>query len=196
MRAGQWQAGRLAGSVALPASRPLAPCPCCLQVRAARLSEQPLTSVALVPAIGSGCSGGAQHPIALCGSFDACVHAYSADYGRQLGSFQAASDAVACVQVVGGSGASCRLLTASWDGSVKLWDLQEGRQPWDASFSQPTAHVAAPSGVWAMAASPDGHLVLAGAHGGGRLRGGNRCCCHCACTATATSAHASLHNTH
>ena len=137
-----------------------------LQVRASSISEQPLTSIALLP-VSSG-SGGQRHPLILCSSYDARVHAYSADYGRQLGSWQAAGDAVACLQVVGsgsisGSGGDRdRLVTASWDGSIKLWELGEGRQPWDASFCQPLAFLEAPSSVWALAASPDGHLVLAG----------------------------------
>ena len=146
-----------------------APLPCCLQVRASSISEQPLTSIALLPI--SSASGGQRHPLILCSSYDARVHAYSADYGRQLGSWQAAGDAVACLQVVGsgsgssgggGGGGGDRLVTASWDGSIKLWELGEGRQPWDASFCQPLASLEAPSSVWALAASPDGCLVLAG----------------------------------
>lgn len=126
-----------------------------LQLRAVSLSEQPLTSVALLPAAGAG-----EQPLCLCGGFDASVHAYSPTTGRQLGSFQAAGDAVSCLQVLPGAG---RLLTAAWDGSLKLWDLREGRPPWEAGFAPPAAHVAAPSGVWAAAASSDGQLVLAGA---------------------------------
>lgn len=127
-----------------------------LQVRAASLSQQPLTCVALLPV---GSTAAQRHPLALCGGFDASVHAYCPATGSQLGSFQAAGDAVACVQVVGDG---TRLATASWDGSVKLWELAEGRQPWAASFSQPCMHAAAPSGVWALAVSFDGHLALAG----------------------------------
>ena len=135
------------------------------QIRSINLCEQPLTSVALLqPASTSGGSGG-RHPLALCGAFDARVHAYSADTGRQLGSFQVAGDAVACVQVVGGAEGSSRLLTAAWDGSLKLWEAAEGREPWAASFAQPLSSAAAPSGVWALAASPEGHTVIAGGLG-------------------------------
>lgn len=135
----------------------------CLQVRAASLSQQPLTSVALLP---STSGGGHRHPLVLCGAFDACVHAYSADSGRQLGSWQAAGDAVACVQVLAGGGSGgggAQLVTAAWDGSIRLWDVAEGRAPWGSGFAQPSADLLAPSGVWALAASTDGSLVLAGA---------------------------------
>lgn len=148
------------------------------QVRSITLCEQPLTCVALLqPASSSGSGSGARHPLALCGAFDARVHAYSADTGRKLGSFQAAGDTVACVQLVrGGSGS--RLLTAAWDGSLKLWEATEGREPWAASFTQPLSSVAAPSGVWALAASADGHVVIAGGHGQGFGLSG----CGCAVT--------------
>lgn len=155
------------------------------QVRASSISEQPLTSVALLAAPGGGGSGGGPggqvHPLVLCGSFDACVHAYSPGSGRCVGSFQAAADAVACVQLVGGGGgggggtsggSSCRLLTASWDGTLRGWELAEGRQPWASTLPQPAWSVQAPSAVWAVAAAPDGGLVLAG---------GLPACCLAAC---------------
>ena len=158
--------------------------PPCLQVRASSISEQPLTSIALLPVAsgsskGGGGGAGQRHPLVLCGSYDARVHTYSADYGRHLGSWQAAGDAVACLQLVGsgagsssgggssgGGGSGERLVSASWDGSIKIWDLGEGRQPWDASFCQPLATLTAPSSVWALAASLDGRLLLAGECGG------------------------------
>ncbi|PRW57088.1 beach domain-containing [Chlorella sorokiniana] len=136
------------------------------QARSINLCEQPLTAVALLqPSSSNGSSSGPRHPLALCGAFDARVHAYSADTGRKLGSFQAADDTVACVQVVGSASGS-RLLTAAWDGSLKLWEAAEGREPWAASFSQPLSSAAAPSGVWALAASPEGHTVVAGTEDG------------------------------
>lgn len=146
------------------------------QVRAAGLSEQPLTSVALLPLGGE--AGGRRHPLLLCGSYDACIHAYSPDYGARQGSFQAAGDAVACLRVLGGpassgtahvpsASSSSRLLAGSWDGQVKVWELAEGRHPWAAGLAQPLAQLAAPCSVWAAAASEDGQLVLAGGAGAG-----------------------------
>ena len=156
------------------------------QVRAASLSEQPLASLALLQLGDGGASGGRRHPLVLCGAFDACVHVYSPDFGCQLGSFQAAEDAVACLRVLGSCGVGSatgggvlRLLAAGWDGSVKLWELAEGRQPWDAGLAAPLAAVAAPSSVWALAAAEDGSLVLAGGLGGcstGRVVSGSAAC--------------------
>ncbi|KAL6753513.1 WD40-repeat-containing domain protein [Haematococcus lacustris] len=63
-------------------------------------------------------------------------------------------------------------LTASWDCSVKVWSLAEGRQPWSPAGS---ALAAVPEvtlsefegGVWALAPGPVGsHLLLAGTEEG------------------------------
>ena len=45
------------------------------------------------------------------------VYAYSVAFGRQLGSWAAHDDSVACLQLVTRE----QLVTASWDCSVKLW---------------------------------------------------------------------------
>ena len=45
------------------------------------------------------------------------VYAYSVAFGRQLGSWAAHDDTVACLQLLTGE----QLVTASWDCSVKLW---------------------------------------------------------------------------
>ena len=45
------------------------------------------------------------------------VYAYSVAFGRQLGSWAAHDDTVACLQLLTGD----QLVTASWDCSVKLW---------------------------------------------------------------------------
>ena len=45
------------------------------------------------------------------------VHAYSVEFGRQLGRWQAHDDAVSCLQLMSGD----QLLTGSWDCSLKLW---------------------------------------------------------------------------
>ena len=45
------------------------------------------------------------------------VYAYSVAFGRQLGSWAAHDDTVACLQLLTGE----QVVTASWDCSVKLW---------------------------------------------------------------------------
>jgi len=45
------------------------------------------------------------------------VYAYSVAFGRELGSWAAHDDTVACLQLLS---EEC-LITASWDCSVKLW---------------------------------------------------------------------------
>ena len=123
-----------------------------IQIRAAALGSQPLTSLALVPAPGRG------HPVVLCGSYDASVHAYSVESGRAAGAWAAHGDAVSCLDLVPGRQ---QLVTASWDATAKVWSLAEGRHPWAAVGSpQPLATLPAASGVWALAASQD--LLLTG----------------------------------
>ena len=47
------------------------------------------------------------------------VHAFSVDQGRLLGSWEAHHDAVSCTSVIPMGGAP-KLVTASWDCSVKV----------------------------------------------------------------------------
>ena len=115
-----------------------------------------------MPAPGGG-GGGGGHPTVLCGSYDASVHAYSVESGRAAGAWAAHGDAVSCLDLVPGAAQQQQLVTASWDGTAKVWSLEEGRHPWAAVGSpQPLATLPAASGVWALAASQD--LLLTGGH--------------------------------
>lgn len=178
-----------------------------LQLRSSRVSEQPLTSLALLPPPptshvlsspltpgGVVPGAGAALPVALCGSYDSHVYAFSVELGRVVGSFQAHNDAVSCLAWLGScagqaegcsglgaagssSGSSLRLATGSWDASVRVWDLGDGRHPWGsgAAAAGSPALLATlgdlPGGVWALAASADGNLLLAGGRLGGCVRG-------------------------
>lgn len=153
------------------------------------MSPQPLTSLALLRTGTLPSSGGSSLgslPIALCGSYDSNVYSYSGELGRVTGRFQAHNDAVSCLALLGGSwgeqqanngGSSCssvRLVTGSWDATARVWDLGDGRHPWGAHPAGSTGAPALlatlrdlPGGVWALAASAGGDLLLTGLAGQG-----------------------------
>lgn len=137
------------------------------------VSEQPLgmsalTSLAIVPQAADD----AEAALAFAGSADCQVYACHGDTGAPLGTWLAHSDAVSAVDFAGGAppGSPARLLTASWDGTIKLWELAEGRQPWSAPGSASQAPVVqlggGGGGVWSAAAGPSGQLVVAGGDDG------------------------------
>ncbi len=96
------------------------------------------------------------------------MHAYSVEYGRLLGSLEAHDDAVSCLHLLGNPSAPSQLVTGSWDCTVKLWRLEEGRQPWGASLSIPERELAEQeSAVWAVAAHPTGPVIVTGTEEGG-----------------------------
>lgn len=137
-----------------------------VQLRAAHIGAgQPLTSVALLgrttPSPSFSLSKD-KHPIVLCGSYDGNVYAYNPSAGSIQGQFTPHADAVSCIALSTSSSAcssgSNYLATSSWDRSVKLWSLEQGRQPWDSTFSQPVSEVGdLPGGVWALALAPTTH---------------------------------------
>jgi factor associated with neutral sphingomyelinase activation len=135
------------------------------QTRAARLGAQPLASVALLP------GAAAAAPLVLCGSYSSEILVYCPATGAPAGAFAPHADAVSCLEVVpGGGDGGGRLVTASWDCSVKVWDLGEGRQPWDSTLPQPAAAAGdLPGGVWALAVAADGATALAGTEEGAVL---------------------------
>lgn len=103
--------------------------------------------------------------------------------GIVAGSFQAHADSLSCCSLVA-SGNSSTLVTASWDGRVKLWALAEGREPWarnkkkkqgensSSSSSPPNPtpflELAGDEPVWSLACSAHdgGKLVLTGSDDG------------------------------
>lgn len=131
-----------------------------VQLRAAHVGAgQPLTSLALLgPTTPSPffSSSTPKHPTVLCGSYDGNVYAYNASAGIIQGQFTPHSDAVSCITLSSTSTSGSNfLVTSSWDCSVKLWSIEEGRQPWDSTLPQPVSEVAdLPGGVWALALAP------------------------------------------
>ena len=87
------------------------------------------------------------------------------DQGRLLGSWDAHDDAVCCASMLslGPPGDGGKLVTGSWDCTVKVWELAEGRCPWGSGLSQPLAELRDfDSGVWALAAGGGGGGPLSG----------------------------------
>ncbi len=112
--------------------------------------------------------------IMLAGSANRMVFAFSPQAGRMLGSWAAHEDAVSVVLPLGcggggggAPGAPARLLTASWDCGLKVWDVAEGRQPWDTSVPLASCELRDfESGIWAAAGSSSGQLVVTGTEEG------------------------------
>jgi WD40 repeat protein len=94
------------------------------QVRATKLGNLPLSCLTIAHSTDA-------YPTVLAGSYDDFVYAYSVDYGRALGKMRVHDETVSCVQMTGNGGQ--RMVTASWDATVKLWGIAEGRGGWSAS---------------------------------------------------------------
>ncbi|KAL2636007.1 hypothetical protein R1flu_007486 [Riccia fluitans] len=136
------------------------------QVRATRLGNLPLAALALAASSDA-------YPTVLAGSYDDCVYAYSVDYGRALGKIRVHDDTVSCVKVAGTS--NLRMITGSWDATVKVWSIEEGRGGWAASFSTVSGstervpecdvleHEVA---VWSLDVAENGHTAISGAEDG------------------------------
>ncbi|KAL3683862.1 hypothetical protein R1sor_001884 [Riccia sorocarpa] len=136
------------------------------QVRATRLGNLPLAALALAASSDA-------YPTVLAGSYDDCVYAYSVDYGRALGKIRAHDDTVSCVKVAGTS--NLRMITGSWDATVKVWSIEEGRGGWAASLSTVSGSTdRAPEcdifehevAVWSLDVDENGHLAVSGAEDG------------------------------
>ena len=117
------------------------------QLRAKKLGGgQPLTSLALLPH-NDNCS---KHPLVLAGSFDGRVYQYSVETGRVCGSIVCHQDSVSCIEILSPEA----LLTASWDGSICIWDLSNDQELWsesgDAFMSPKHSIKGLPGGIWAV----------------------------------------------
>jgi len=95
------------------------------------------------------------YPLVLAGSYDSRVYAYCVETARALGEFTAHRDTVSCLELFPSPSYLC---SASWDGCVALWSLEEGRHPWSYAGEGFVAPVAAFSGlsggVWSLAVHP------------------------------------------
>ena len=173
-----------------------------VQLRSSHLGAgQPLTSLALLSPFSSSSShttgaplgGGSRsrHPTILCGSYDGNVYVYNTTTGQVEGTFTPHTDAVSCIALSSPSimdrtapsnAASSSvplpppryLATTSWDCSLKLWRIVDGKekgccqhQPWDSTLPQPVAAIDdLPGGVWALDLTSDGRTALVGTEEG------------------------------
>lgn len=129
------------------------------QIRAAQFgSRQPLASLALLytstsPAYDDNDNNNRKYPLVLTGSYNSTVYIYCVETARVLGEFTAHRDTVSCLEFF--PSPSPYLCSASWDGCVALWSLEEGRHPWSHGGEGFIAPVAAFSGlsggVWSLA---------------------------------------------
>jgi WD40 repeat protein len=135
------------------------------QIRAAQFgNRQPLASLALLhtPTCPSyhdtttNNNNNKGYPLVLTGSYDSRVYAYCVETARALGEFTAHRDTVSCLEVF--PSPSTYLCSASWDGCVAMWSLEEGRHPWSYAGEGFVAPVAAFSGlsggVWSLTIHP------------------------------------------
>eukprot|EP00210_Caulerpa_lentillifera_P008159 g7792.t1 len=109
-------------------------------------------------------------PLALIGSYDNSVYVYSIEFGRVVGFFDAHEDAVSVVKLMRSRDRYDRLMTASWDCSLKIWPLSEGRAPWEGLSKTPpvpelhfTEHEAS---ICSATLSSETNLVISGTEEG------------------------------
>ena len=101
-------------------------------------------------------------PLALAGCGDGRLVAYSADAGGVAGARGAAhTDALSALAVGGAS-----LVSAGWDGAVRLWSLADGRHPWAKSCPPPTLERGCGAPVWCVAVTADARTLAAGTDDG------------------------------
>lgn len=136
------------------------------QIRSARIERVagkgiPLSGMDLLPHLKPN-----MQPLALVGSYDNSVYAYSIEFGRLIGFYTAHDDAVSVVKLLRSKRRSSRMITASWDGSVKIWPLLDGRAPWEGLSSQtPVPEIDISdhdSPVIKVAESVDGSVIVSG----------------------------------
>jgi len=100
-------------------------------LHASCLGHLPLSCVALLP-LQPGAQTGSRHS-AIVGSLDGFVAIVSVDYGVTRAHFAAHDDAVSALAVAPAAGGGARVVSAGWEGNVKIWDVSDVRAPLNSS---------------------------------------------------------------
>ena len=130
-------------------------------LHAAQLGRLPLACLALLPP--PPLAPAESRPACLAGSLDGCIYLASVDYGALLGRLAAHDDAVSALALPAAAGGA-RLASASWDGTLKLWDIAGGRAlDGGATAPVPLLELSSHEGpLWALCCSADGSRLLSG----------------------------------
>lgn len=128
------------------------------------LSEFPFSSIALL----NNQQKASEMPLVLLGSNDNSVYVYSVDHGKVIGFFEAHDDIVSGLKVTYTKNGlnQNRLITASWDCTVKIWSISDGRAPWSVPLTRrgpPEIEITDhESSIWDLAVSTDGQMLATG----------------------------------
>jgi WD40 repeat protein len=96
-------------------------------LHAACLGRLPLSCVALLP-LAAGAQPGSR-PSAVVGSLDGYITIVSVDYGVTRAHWGAHDDAVSALAIAPGAPGGPRVVSAGWDGNLKVWDVSHARGP-------------------------------------------------------------------
>ncbi|TMW62542.1 hypothetical protein Poli38472_005160 [Pythium oligandrum] len=105
----------------------------------------------------SCCDVSADEKYVFVGSWDNCMYMYSVEYGRVIDQVTAHDDGLSAIKVF-----DDRILTASWDGSVKVWHYS----PSGFSTAPIWAYMDCEESVVSLDVNLDGSLGVAGTQNG------------------------------
>ena len=135
--------------------------------RSYKLGHQPLTSIVAFATSGYSDTN-SKGPIICCGSYDSNVHVLDTENGKIMGNFRAHDDTVSCLSLSKFSEQEDELVlvTGSWDCSMKLWLINNCRNPW--SIDRPTSLCTTdlPGAPWSLGISYKEQLAVIGSEDG------------------------------
>ncbi|EGD82827.1 hypothetical protein PTSG_11431 [Salpingoeca rosetta] len=117
-----------------------------------RIGDSSLSAVLLFP----------DNDTLLVASWDSCLYLYSVELGSVLSQWQAHHDAVSTVKLFRSSddNRTVTVLSASWDGSIKVWELESDGTTWSyVCVSDLGEHAV---DITALAVHPERQLAISG----------------------------------